>query len=141
MKGFFTNSACFGFSKETLLCGVSYTVTGWLNKVKNLRLHSAYIVILFFFFYLRFDCPPVVTNDIQLPSFQGLKSAFQPSELWHPQNSKIYKEWRDFKEKRRRELEIISADESLWQKFVRVFFDYSPARSRLVKSNSVPDRY
>jgi len=30
----------------------------------------------------------------------------------------MYKEWRDFKEKRRRELEIISADESLWQKFI-----------------------
>lgn len=72
---------------------------------------------------------------------EGIKSAFQPSELWRPQNSKIYKEWRDFKEKRRRELEIISEDESLWQKFVRVFLDYSPARSRLVESNSVPDRY
>jgi hypothetical protein len=72
---------------------------------------------------------------------QGIKSAFQPSELWHPQNSKIYKEWRDFKEKRTRELEIISADESLWQKFMRVFLDYSPARSKLGDSNSVPDRY
>jgi hypothetical protein len=80
-------------------------------------------------------------NNIQLPSFQGIKSAFQPSELWRPQNSKIYTEWRNFQEKRRRELEIISEDESLWQKFVRVFFDYSPARSRLVESSSVPDRY
>jgi hypothetical protein len=49
---------------------------------------------------------------------QGIKSAFQPSEMWHLQNSKIHKEWMDFKEKRRRELEIISADESLWQKFI-----------------------
>jgi hypothetical protein len=80
-------------------------------------------------------------NNIKLSSLQGIKSAFQPSELWHPQNSKIYKEWRDFKEMRRRELEIISADESLWQKFIRVFLDYSPTRSRLVESNSVPDRY
>jgi hypothetical protein len=64
-------------------------------------------------------------------SFQAIKSAFQPSEMWRPQNSKIYKEWKDFKEKKRRELEIISADESLWQKFVRVYFDYSAARNRL----------
>jgi len=72
---------------------------------------------------------------------QDIKSAFQPSERWHPQNSKIYKEWRDFKEKRRRELEIISADESLWQKFIRVFLNYSPVRRKLVESSSVPDRY
>lgn len=51
--------------------------------------------------------------------------------MWRPQNSKTYEEWKDFKEKRRRELEIISVDESLWQKFVRVYFDYSPARNRL----------
>jgi hypothetical protein len=80
-------------------------------------------------------------KNIKLSSFQVIKSAFQPSELWRPQNFKVYKEWTDFKEKRRRELEIISEDESLWQNFVRVFFDYSPARSRLVESSSVHDRY
>jgi hypothetical protein len=80
-------------------------------------------------------------KNIKLYSFQEIKSAFQPSELWRPQNVKVYKEWKDFKEKRRRELEIISEDESLWQKFVRVCFDHSPARNRLVESSNVPDRY
>jgi hypothetical protein len=51
--------------------------------------------------------------------------------MWRPQNSKVYKEWKDFKEKKRRELEMISKDESLWQKFIRLYFGYSPARNGL----------
>jgi hypothetical protein len=68
---------------------------------------------------------------VKLSSFQAIKSAFQPSEMWRPQNPKVYKEWKDFKEKRRREVEIISQEESIWQKFLRLYFDYSQARNRL----------
>ncbi|XP_069682879.1 sodium-dependent nutrient amino acid transporter 1-like [Periplaneta americana] len=73
--------------------------------------------------------------------FEMIKSAFKPSELWRPNNSKIYEDWKAFKEARRRELEQISGFESMWQKFLRLFFGYSPMRNRLVESNSVPNIY
>ncbi|KAJ4442663.1 hypothetical protein ANN_04252 [Periplaneta americana] len=52
--------------------------------------------------------------------FEMIKSAFKPSELWRPNNSKIYEDWKAFKEARRRELEQISGFESMWQKFLRI---------------------
>ncbi|PNF16937.1 Sodium-dependent nutrient amino acid transporter 1 [Cryptotermes secundus] len=91
---------------------------------------SAYAAgwILFGFGVIQF---PIWALFAVIKRREAIKSAFQPSEMWRPQNSKTYEEWKDFKEKKRRELEIISVDESLWQKFVRVYFDYSPARNRL----------
>jgi hypothetical protein len=64
-----------------------------------------------------------------------IKSAFRPSELWHPQNSKQHEEWKEFKERRRREREFFKREETLWQKVVRIITGDSPLRSRLTESN------
>lgn len=73
--------------------------------------------------------------------FETIKSAFRSSELWRPRNSKIYEEWKAFKETKRRQIEQISGFESMWQKFLRLFFGYSPMQMRLQESNSVPNIY
>jgi hypothetical protein len=74
-------------------------------------------------------------------SFQTIKSSFRPSELWRPQNKALYKEWKDFKERKRRELELIVRDESLWQKLVRYATGYSSLRSKIVEPNGTQDKY
>jgi hypothetical protein len=68
-------------------------------------------------------------------------SAFQTSELWRPQNNAAYKKWKDFKEKKRRELELIVRDETVWQKIVRYATGYSPLRSSIEESNNTQDKY
>ncbi|XP_021912916.1 sodium-dependent nutrient amino acid transporter 1-like isoform X1 [Zootermopsis nevadensis] len=72
---------------------------------------------------------------------EAIKSAFQHSELWRPMNNKTYKEWKEFKETRRRELELIMRDETLWQKVVRKVTGNSPLRSRVTQSGDAPDKF
>jgi hypothetical protein len=74
-------------------------------------------------------------------SFQAIKSAFRQSELWRPRENKVYKEWLDFKEAKRRELEIFLRDETLWQKIVRIVTGKSPLSSRLTESGSEQTKY
>jgi hypothetical protein len=47
-----------------------------------------------------------------------IKAAFQPSEHWAPDNSQISREWRTFKEDKKREAD----NETTIQKIARVFF-------------------
>lgn len=56
-------------------------------------------------------------------------------------NKKTYKEWKEFKETRRRELELIMRDETLWQKVVRKVTGNSPLRSRVTQSGDAPDKF
>jgi len=70
-------------------------------------------------------------------SFQTIKSAFRSSEKWRPQNNALYKEWKDFKERKRMEMR----DELLWQKMVRAVTGYSPLRSKIVESSNTPEKY
>lgn len=72
---------------------------------------------------------------------ETIKSAFRPSELWRPQNKTVYEEWKDFRERKRRELELIVRDETLWQKMVRYATGSSPLSSRIVESNNAQDKY
>ncbi|GFG40221.1 hypothetical protein Cfor_09809, partial [Coptotermes formosanus] len=72
---------------------------------------------------------------------ETIMSAFQTSELWRPQNNAAYKKWKDFKEKKRRELELIVRDETVWQKIVRYATGYSPLRSSIEESNNTQDKY
>jgi hypothetical protein len=53
----------------------------------------------------------------------------------------MHKEWLDFKETKRRELEIFLREENLWQKIVRIVTGNSPLRSRLVESSSAQTKY
>jgi hypothetical protein len=53
----------------------------------------------------------------------------------------MYKEWKDFKEKKTRELELFLRDETLWQKIVRIITGNSPLRSKLVESSSEQTKY
>jgi hypothetical protein len=69
--------------------------------------------------------------------FQTIKSAFRCSELWRPKSNKLYKEWKDFKERKRIEMQ----DESLWQKMVRAVTGYSPLRSKIVESSNTLEKY
>ncbi|KAJ4442665.1 hypothetical protein ANN_04254, partial [Periplaneta americana] len=71
--------------------------------------------------------------------WETIKSSLQPSDMWRPQNPEQYKAWKEFREMKMKEVE--SADESLLEKVVRVFTGYTPARRKLVESNSVPDIY
>jgi hypothetical protein len=70
-------------------------------------------------------------------SFQTIKSSFGCSELWRPQNNALYKEWKDFKERKR----IERRDESLWQRMVRTATGYSPQRSKIVETSNTPKKY
>ncbi|PSN36336.1 Sodium-dependent nutrient amino acid transporter 1 [Blattella germanica] len=84
--------------------------------------------ILFAFGVLQFPIWALVAifrNRHQQSMFQAIKSAFQPSELWKPENSKISREWNNFKEIKRREQEKIS-DETLFEKFKRLFLGRTP---------------
>jgi hypothetical protein len=56
-------------------------------------------------------------------------------------DNKMYKEWKDFKESKRREMELIMHDETLWQKTVRIVTGTSPLRSRVVESSSAQTKY
>jgi len=71
---------------------------------------------------------------------ETIKSSFQCSELWRPQSNALYKEWKDFKERKRMEREVILCDESLWQKIVRTLTGYSPLRSKTVESSNTPEK-
>jgi hypothetical protein len=53
----------------------------------------------------------------------------------------VYEEWKDFRERKRRELELIVRDETLWQKMVRYATGSSPLSSRIVESNNAQDKY
>lgn len=84
------------------------------------------------------------TNNYELKLsslFQTMKSAFRYSELWRPRDNRKYKGWKDFKEKKRRELEQFLRHESLWEKIVRIITGNSPLRSRLDESSSVQTKY
>jgi hypothetical protein len=70
-------------------------------------------------------------------SFQTIKSAFRSSEKWRPQNNTLYREWKDFKARKRIEM----LDESLWQKMVRALTGYSPLGSKMVESSDTPEKY
>lgn len=73
--------------------------------------------------------------------FQTIKSAFRPSELWRPSNNTLYKEWKDFRERKQRELEIIAREENMWQKIVRYITGNSPLSSKLDESSNTQDKY
>jgi hypothetical protein len=70
-------------------------------------------------------------------SFQTIKSSFGCSELWRPQNNALYKEWKDFKERKR----IERRGESLWQRIVRTATGYSPLSSKIVESSNTQEKY
>lgn len=72
---------------------------------------------------------------------ETMESAFRYSELWRPRDNRKYKEWKDFKEKKTRELEQFLRHESLWEKIVRIITGNSPLRSRLDESSSVQTKY
>jgi hypothetical protein len=44
-------------------------------------------------------------------------------------------EYKEFKERKRAELELIKREESLWQRIVRSATGYSPLRSKIVQSD------
>ena len=66
-------------------------------------------------------------------------SSFRSSEKWRPQNNTFYKEWKDFKEKKRIEQELIARHESLLLRMVRTLFGYSPLRGKLAESRANAD--
>jgi hypothetical protein len=69
------------------------------------------------------DNKKTVTMGFEIARFfQTIKTSFRHSELWRPQNNALYKEWKDFKERKR----IERRDESLWQRMVRTLTGYSP---------------
>jgi len=70
-----------------------------------------------------------------------IKSSFRPSELWRPQSNKMYKEWKNFTETKRREMELIMSEETPWQWIVRKVTGDSPLRSKLFKTNNLPTAY
>jgi hypothetical protein len=70
-------------------------------------------------------------------SFQTIKTSFRRSELWRPQNNTLYKEWKDFKERKRLE----RRGESLWQRIVRTTTGYSPLSSKIVESSNTQEKY
>jgi hypothetical protein len=69
--------------------------------------------------------------------FQTIKSSFGVSELWRPQKKAIYREWKEFKERKRIEREL----ETLWQWIVRSATGYSPLSSKIVQSDIAQKRY
>jgi len=75
------------------------------------------------------------------PFFQNIQSSFGRSELWRPQNNAKYKEYKDFKERKRIELEIIKREEKLWQKIVRTLTGYSSIRNQVVESSKAEERF
>jgi len=64
-------------------------------------------------------------------SFQTIKSSFRCSEKWRPKSNAFYKEWKEFKERKR----ILLADEPLWRKMVRGATGYSPLLSSATESS------
>jgi hypothetical protein len=73
--------------------------------------------------------------------FQTIKSSFRVSERWRPREGKFYREYKEFKERKRAELELIRREETIWQKFVRYATGYSPLRSNIVQSSNIEDKY
>ena len=63
-----------------------------------------------------------------------MKSAFQPTEKWCPDDSKVCMQWNEFKENRRRE---IDPNETLCEKYIRVFV--SGQRKRTTETNAILD--
>jgi hypothetical protein len=53
----------------------------------------------------------------------------------------LYKEWKDFRERKQRELEIIAREENMWQKIVRYITGNSPLSSKLDESSNTQDKY
>jgi hypothetical protein len=53
----------------------------------------------------------------------------------------MYKEWKNFTETKRREMELIMSEETPWQWIVRKVTGDSPLRSKLFKTNNLPTAY
>jgi len=68
---------------------------------------------------------------------ETIKASFLRSDLWRPQNNALYKEWKDFKERKK----IERRGESLWQWMVRTATGYSPLSSKIIESSNTLEKY
>lgn len=104
------------------------------NKTFPMRAHAAgWILFAFGVGQLPLWMLIVVMCRNRGESFlETIKSSFRSSEKWRPQSNAFYKEWKDFKERKR----ILLANESLWLKMVRSATGYSPLLSSAPESSN-----
>jgi len=72
-------------------------------------------------------------------SFQTIKSSFRCSEKWRPQSNAFYREWKDFKQRKRILLANIEPHESWLGKMIRSATGYSPLWSLAFQSSNAKE--
>jgi solute carrier family 6 amino acid transporter-like protein 5/7/9/14 len=138
---------CWGFVTPVLMIAILlYSLITMQPETYNNELFptGAYVAGWFLFAFGVGQLPLwifIVMYKTRSGSFlETMKSSFGCSELWRPQSKALYMEWKDFKERKRMERELLYCDESLWQKIVRTLTGYSPLGSKIVDSNNTPEK-